>query len=75
MGQRVSKEYTSGAWRVLRASGEIAPGFKWSDTSPNAGRDLREVLVEEGVTFDDKGLATEELRLRPEDILELTSYN
>ena len=75
VGQRVSKEYTSGAWRVLRASGEIAPGFKWSDTSPNAGRDLREVLVEEGVTFDDKGLATEELRLRPEDILELTSYN
>ena len=75
VGQRVSKEYTSGAWRVLRASGEIAPGFKWSDTSPNAGRDLREVLIEEGVTFDEKGLATDELRLRPEDILELTSYD
>lgn len=54
-----------------RPIGQIAQGFKWSTPSPIADRNPREVLIEEGVTFEDKSLATEELRLTPEDILEL----
>jgi alkylated DNA nucleotide flippase Atl1 len=71
VGQRVSKELTNGAWRVLRANGEIAPGFKWAAQSPNQGRDLKSVLEQEGVIFDERGYAADEQRLRPEQLEEL----
>jgi alkylated DNA nucleotide flippase Atl1 len=49
------------AWRVLQAGGAVSPGFRWSDNSPNAGRDPIEVLTAEGVRFDASG------RARPDD--------
>ena len=71
VGQRVSKEFTAGAWRVLRANGEIAPGFKWTPNSIHEGREPRVVLEEEGIQFDERGYASEEQRLRPEQLEEL----
>lgn len=70
VGMRASKE-VPGSWRVLRASGEIAPGFKWAENSVHAGRDVKDVLIEEGLSFDDRGLALEEFRLRSEQLAEL----
>jgi uncharacterized protein with ParB-like and HNH nuclease domain/alkylated DNA nucleotide flippase Atl1 len=67
VGQRVMKA-SPNAWRVLRASGEIAPGFKWPAGSPFEGRTAQSVLEEEGLEFDSKGFASKEFRMRPEEI-------
>jgi hypothetical protein len=56
------------AWRVLRASGEIAPGFKWPTGSPFEGRTPQSVLEEEGVEFDSKGFASKAQRIRPNEL-------
>lgn len=56
------------AYRVLRADGRVAPGFRW--TSSDDDRDPREVLVAEGVTFDG-AVADPEQRLEVEDLLGL----
>ncbi|ROO88214.1 uncharacterized protein with ParB-like and HNH nuclease domain [Actinocorallia herbida] len=50
-----------GAHRVLTASGQISAGFRWADRSDR--RDVREVLLAEGLTFDEKGQADPARRL------------
>jgi uncharacterized protein with ParB-like and HNH nuclease domain/alkylated DNA nucleotide flippase Atl1 len=67
VGQRVMKG-SPNAWRVLRASGEIAPGFKWPAGSPFEGRTPQSVLEEEGVEFDSKGFASKAQRIRPNEL-------
>ena len=69
VGNRITKGSQDGAWRVLRANGEIAPGFKWAVNSPNQGKELREVLEREGVRFNDQGLAEEADKFGEEDLV------
>lgn len=69
VGNRITKGSQDGAWRVLRANGEIAPGFKWAVNSPNQGKELREVLEREGVRFNDQGLADEADKFGEEDLV------
>lgn len=72
VGNRVTKGSQDGAWRVLRANGEIAPGFKWPSNSPNQGKELREVLESEGVRFTEQGLAFEEDKFGEDDLAAFT---
>ena len=69
VGNRITKGSQDGAWRVLRANGEIAPGFKWAANSPNQGKELREVLELEGVRFTNQGLAVESDKFGEEDLV------
>lgn len=66
VGQRAWQHPKEGFWRVLRASGEVSPGFNWPEGSIHHGRSPLEVLSEEGLVFNSSGLAIEELRLRPD---------
>jgi alkylated DNA nucleotide flippase Atl1 len=50
-----------GAHRVLTSGGQISPGFRWAD--PEDDRDVRAVLIDEGLKFDEKGQADPSLRL------------
>jgi uncharacterized protein with ParB-like and HNH nuclease domain/alkylated DNA nucleotide flippase Atl1 len=68
VGNRITRGSQEGAWRVLRANGEIAPGFKWAANSPNQGKDLREVLESEGVRFNELGLAFDDDRFGEDDL-------
>jgi uncharacterized protein with ParB-like and HNH nuclease domain/alkylated DNA nucleotide flippase Atl1 len=68
VGNRIRRGSQEGAWRVLRANGEIAPGFKWAANSPNQGKDLREVLESEGVRFNELGLAFEDDKFGEDDL-------
>lgn len=70
VGQRAWQHPKDGFWRVLRTNGEVSPGFNWPEGSPFTGRDPRQVLSEEGLLFDESGLALAELRLGPEVLLE-----
>ncbi|MEV0230922.1 MGMT family protein [Nonomuraea sp. NPDC050786] len=51
----------AGAHRVLQSSGKISPGFRWLD--PERTDDPREVLEQEGVTFDQYGRAASSQRV------------
>lgn len=63
------------AWRVLQAGGTISPGFRWSDVSPNAGRDPIDVLAEEGVRFDDSGRAHPDDRIDVHELAQLVGLD
>jgi len=43
--------------RVLHADGQVSASFRWSD--PDRSDDARDVLVAEGIEFDDKGRASQ----------------
>ncbi|QYC37706.1 6-O-methylguanine DNA methyltransferase, DNA binding domain [Nonomuraea coxensis DSM 45129] len=51
----------AGAHRVLQSGGKISPGFRWLD--PERTDDPREVLEQEGVTFDQYGRAASSQRV------------
>jgi len=68
VGNRITRGSQEGAWRVLRANGEIAPGFKWAANSPNQGKELREVLEAEGVRFTEQGLAFDDDKFGEDDL-------
>ncbi|WP_433355868.1 MGMT family protein [Microtetraspora malaysiensis] len=51
----------AGAHRVLQSGGKISPGFRWLD--PERTDDPREVLEQEGVTFDQSGRAASSQRV------------
>lgn len=53
------------AYRVLTWGGEISDGFKWGD--PNDVRDLRDVLLAEGIEFDGPQANREQL-LRSDEL-------
>jgi alkylated DNA nucleotide flippase Atl1 len=70
VGQRMASAVGgSNAYRVLSSDGRISPGFHWSD--PDDQRDIRTVLEEDGVRFDDVGVADQSQRLRAADLLSL----
>jgi alkylated DNA nucleotide flippase Atl1 len=46
-----NKYHGAGGYRVLTVDGTITPLFHWDD--PNDDRDVRELLVAEGIQFDD----------------------
>ncbi len=54
------------AHRVLKSDGSVSPDFRWLD--PDDNRDVRDVLREEGVRFDDRGRADASQRLRADDL-------
>jgi alkylated DNA nucleotide flippase Atl1 len=54
------------AYRVLNASGEVSPGFRWDD--PNDDRDPRALLEAEGVEFGSDGRASQAQRLTAEEL-------
>jgi alkylated DNA nucleotide flippase Atl1 len=68
VGNQVTKGHQDGAWRVLRANGEISPGFRWAEGSNQTGREPREVLEGEGIRFDDQGLAYGEFRIESHEL-------
>jgi alkylated DNA nucleotide flippase Atl1 len=63
VGNQVTKGHQDGSWRVLRANGEISPGFRWVEGSPLTGRNPREVLEAEGISFDEQGFAKVDSRI------------
>jgi len=71
VGNRIASGSQSGAWRVLRTNGEIAPGFKWPAGSQYLGMDPRQVLEAEGVEFESNGLASEVYRIAVEELTSL----
>lgn len=73
VGQRLTKGQADGAWRVLRISGQIAPGFKWGTYSEHSGKDPISVLEAEGLVFDETGSAALEQKISLEELFELHS--
>jgi alkylated DNA nucleotide flippase Atl1 len=67
----VARENMTGAWRVLKVDGTIAPGFHWSPNSEHVNQTPREVLEAEGLTFDSSGRANPERRVTAIELAEL----
>ncbi|MER5626409.1 DUF262 domain-containing protein [Streptosporangium sp. NPDC002544] len=57
------------AHRVLTKSGQISPGFRWLD--PNDTRDVRDVLLAEGIKFDEAGRANPDQAVSARELAEL----
>jgi len=57
------------AYRVLAADGSVSDDFHWID--PGDTRDVHEVLIAEGVVFDEHGRAVEEQRISAEELAAL----
>lgn len=55
------------AYRVLSADGRISEQFVWDDD-----RDVRDVLINEGITFDAAGRADPECRITAAELVALT---
>jgi alkylated DNA nucleotide flippase Atl1 len=62
----------SKAYRVLTIDGRISEGFRWSD--PADTRTPIDVLIAEGVPFDDTGRALPEARLSADDLQMLLGW-
>lgn len=69
LGNFLANYSVPGAHRVLRAGGEVAPGFRWAD--PKRTDDQRTVLEAEGVRFDESGRAAPELAINADDLARL----
>lgn len=54
------------AYRVLTKSGQISPNFFWQD--PEDDRDVRQVLIAEGIEFDGNGAASQAQRMTAESL-------
>ncbi len=54
------------AYRVLNGDGSVSSNFRWDDDSDT--RDPMEVLIGEGVEFDENGCASQAQRLRPAEL-------
>ncbi len=50
------------AYRILASGGQVSAYFRW--TGPTDTRDVRTVLGEEGIRFDEQGAADQSQRLR-----------
>lgn len=71
VGTRLASSASSGAWRVLRVNGKIAPGFRWEAGSEHDGKDPQSLLELEGVEFDSDSAASPEQRISVEELVEL----
>ena len=72
LANRLASHETQNAHRVLRGNGRISPEFKWLDGRKD---DPRDVLEEEGLVFDDKGLADPETKMNVEELAVLAGMN
>jgi 5-methylcytosine-specific restriction protein B len=68
VGQFIANNEVPSPHRVLQADGRVAPNFRWPDAARTD--DPHQLLVAEGVEFDDEGRANPEQRLRSEDLSE-----
>jgi O6-methylguanine-DNA--protein-cysteine methyltransferase len=69
LGQRLATQPVQNAHRVLRSDGTISPGFRWTD--PERTDDPLDILVDEGIKFDELGHASPQQRLTIEDLAQL----
>lgn len=61
------------AYRVLTAEGTVSPGFRWG-TSEDRG-EIHEVLRQDGIDFNESGVANASQRLRSSDLAHLVGMN
>lgn len=71
VGQRIASHPVEGAWRVMTWDGRASAGFAWPDGSPHEGRDVVDVLREEGIRFGDDGKADKSQQLGSSALLAL----
>ena len=69
VGMRLATVPAINAHRVLQVEGTISPGFRWPD--PGRDDDPRDLLVQEGVQFDDRGHANPAQRITTEELAQL----
>jgi alkylated DNA nucleotide flippase Atl1 len=69
IGARLATTETPHAHRVLQLGGTVSPSFKWLD--PNRTDDPHDVLLAEGVRFDQQGRASEDQRVDLETLAQL----
>ncbi len=69
VGAYIGKNPIVNAYRVMRTSGEVAAGFHWEDGDDT--RDVRELLVAEGIEFDERGRASQDRFLSAEELREM----
>lgn len=69
LGNRLANTPTLNAHRVLRVDGTLSPEFRWTD--PECTDDPQEVLISEGLQFDESGRANPDQRLTLEDLAHL----
>lgn len=70
LGQFLASAPIPNAYRVLQAAGTVSPGFDWGDNA-HAGRDVVEVLEEEGIEFDDAMRASQDQRMLVSELGEM----
>lgn len=61
------------AWRVLQVGGTVAPDFHWTD--PHRHDDPKDLLLGEGIVFDESGRASSEQFLSAGDLADLAGYD
>lgn len=71
LGQFLGAVMIPNAYRVLKRSGRISPGFTWHADNANAGADVRLLLESEGIEFDAADRASQEQRLGVSELGEL----
>lgn len=69
VGARLASHPVPNAHRVLQAEGTISPGFRWPD--PDRKDDPRELLIAEGVKFDEHGRADQAQRISTVELAQL----
>jgi alkylated DNA nucleotide flippase Atl1 len=73
VGMRLATKAAPNAHRVLQVEGNVSPGFRWLDR--NRTDDPQQVLLEEGVLFDDRGRADANQRMSMEELAELVGIS
>jgi alkylated DNA nucleotide flippase Atl1 len=68
VGARLASVTVPNAYRVLKLRGVISPEFRWPD--PQRTDDPREILIAEGVRFNESGCAAAEQRMTAAELAE-----
>lgn len=68
IGNRISNHPADGAWRVLLSNGVVSSGFKWPADSPHTSLTALDVLILEGIEFDENGVASPSQRMTAADL-------
>lgn len=69
VGVHLARIRVLNAYRVLKSTGEVSDGFRWTD--PNEDRNVVDVLVADGIRFDESGRADPAQRLSARELAEL----
>ncbi|PPH24149.1 hypothetical protein C5C99_00420 [Rathayibacter sp. AY1C4] len=75
LGQFLIHAPAPNAYRVLKQSGQISPGFVWGADSPHADVAPEELLASEGVAFDSAGRADLRHKLTVPELAELVGLS